>query len=173
MPGQHPDSHHRTYSEIEDCTQEWTFPMEEFDYVHIRYLVGSIADWTALFRQAFQVLKPGAYLESYEATPNTQSDDGTLPPDSALAQWGQLFVDGGRALGRSFTVVEDNVQRRAMEEAGFVDIQERNIKVRLTSSCLLCGCPTFATRLTLPNSSVLWVDGRETPSGGKSGSTPN
>ncbi|KAL1848309.1 hypothetical protein VTK73DRAFT_10164 [Phialemonium thermophilum] len=119
--------------EIEDCTQEWTFASNTFDYVHTRALVGSIADWSALFREAFRVLKPGGYLESYEMSGNVGTDDGPLPPTSAVAQWGPLFVQGGRAIGRSFTVVDDGIQRKAMEEAGFVDIQEKNIK-----------CPTGA-----------------------------
>lgn len=127
----------RQSSEIEDCTQEWTFPTNEFDYVHIRYLVGSIADWAALYKQAFRALKPGGYLESYEASPNVGTDDDTLPPKSATAQWGPLFIEGGKAIGRSFTIVDEHVQRKAMEEAGFVDIQEKNIKVRALCYFLL------------------------------------
>ncbi|KEZ44971.1 hypothetical protein SAPIO_CDS2352 [Scedosporium apiospermum] len=115
--------------EIEDCTQEWTFPKGTFDFVHIRYLLGSIPDWTGFFKQAYNALKPGGYLESYEGSPRVYSDDDTLPPTSALSQWTSLFVDGGRKIGRSFDIVEENTQNTAMKEAGFVDIQEKWIKV--------------------------------------------
>ncbi|KAK3357809.1 S-adenosyl-L-methionine-dependent methyltransferase [Lasiosphaeria hispida] len=117
------------FSEIDDCTQEWTFGADKFDFVHIRYLLGCIPDWTHLFKQAFATLKPGGYLESYEGSPNVYTDDDTLPPTSAIAQWGPLFINGGKAIGRSFTIVDDGVQRKAMEEAGFVDIEEKRIKV--------------------------------------------
>ena len=40
----------------------------------------------------------------------------------------KLFAAGGKLLGRSFSIVEDGVQRRAMEAAGFVDIKEQNFK---------------------------------------------
>jgi hypothetical protein len=99
--------------------------------VHIRYLQGCIADWYAFFREAYKSLAPGGWLESHEASPNVFSDDDTLPPTSAIAQWGPLFVDGGKAIGRSFTIVDEDIQRKAMEEAGFVDIQEKLIKVCL------------------------------------------
>ena len=117
---------------MEDCTDEWTYRADEFDLVHIRYMIGCIPDWSAFFKQAYRCVKPGGYLESYEASPYVHSDDDTLPPDSAVAQWTPLFVDGGKKMGRSFTVVDDGTQRRAMEEAGFVDIQEKLIKVSPT-----------------------------------------
>jgi hypothetical protein len=102
--------------------------------VHIRYLLGSVQDWTEFFKQAYTVLKPGGWLESYEASVRVYSDDGTMPPTSALAQWSSLFLDSGKKIGRSFDIVEENEQNRAMKEAGFVDIQEKWIKVRRSPS---------------------------------------
>ncbi|KPM38631.1 hypothetical protein AK830_g7912 [Neonectria ditissima] len=94
--------------EIEDCTREWTFAPGSVDYVHIRWLVGSIPDWSALFAQAYQCCRPGGWFESLETSPVIECDDDT----------------GAKKLRTSFTVVQDGVQKRAMEEAGFVDIQE-------------------------------------------------
>lgn len=118
-----------SHSEIDDCTQDWTFQPDSFDYVHIRYLVGCIANWKRLFQSAYEVLQPGGYLESFEASPFIESDDDTVLPDSALGRWGPIFIEGSQKTGRTFTVVPDNLQRTAMEEAGFVDIQEWNFKV--------------------------------------------
>ncbi|KAL1850181.1 hypothetical protein VTK73DRAFT_9734 [Phialemonium thermophilum] len=117
--------------QIDDCTQEWTFAPDTFDYVHIRWLVGSIVDWTALYKEAFRALKPGGYLEDAEPSPYLESDDGTVHDKSAMSQWGKFFVEGGKKIGRSFTIVEDGVQRKAMEEAGFVDIQEIDSRIAL------------------------------------------
>jgi hypothetical protein len=89
--------------------------------------VGSIADWTELFRQAYTVCKPGGYLESLEGTSVFESDDGTL--GEAMVQFGKFFVEGGKKIGRTFTVHGDEIQRKAMEEVGFVDIREREFKV--------------------------------------------
>ncbi len=95
----------------------------------MRYLVGCVVDWTALFAQAFKCCRPGGWVESHETSPTPCCDDDTLPADSAIAQWGPLFVEGGRLVGRSFTVEADGIQRQAMEAAGFVDIHERDIAV--------------------------------------------
>lgn len=102
-------------------------------------MLGSIVDWGAFFKQAYRCCKPGGYLESYEASTRVLSDDGTLPPNSATAQWTSLFIEGGKAIGRSFTIVDEGVQRKAMEDAGFVDIQEKNIKVRTPQELMFCG----------------------------------
>ncbi|KAI8662358.1 hypothetical protein NCS56_01039400 [Fusarium sp. Ph1] len=115
--------------EIDDCTQEWTFAPNSLDYIHMRWLVGSIVDWPQLFKEAYKCLKPGGYVESHEALSRMDCDDGSIHEKSAMHQWGKFFVEGGKKIGRSFTIVEDEVQRKAMKEAGFVNIEERNFKV--------------------------------------------
>lgn len=57
-----------------------------------------------------------------------ESDDGTVTPTTALYQWGQIFVQGGKKFNRPWTILEEDIQRRAMEEAGFVDIEVREFK---------------------------------------------
>ncbi|KAK3315736.1 S-adenosyl-L-methionine-dependent methyltransferase [Apodospora peruviana] len=114
--------------EIEDMTAEWTFGENTFDYIHGRWLSGSIADWNELFKSAFRALKPGGYLESFEPSALMESDDGSVKDTDAMGQWGKLFIEGAKKIGRPFTVVDDELQRKAMEAAGFVDIQEVNIK---------------------------------------------
>ncbi|TIC92384.1 Secondary metabolism regulator LAE1 [Colletotrichum higginsianum] len=119
--------------EIDDCTRDWTFEPETFDYVHIRFLVGSIPDWPALFKQAYRALKPGGYLESFEVSPAILSDDDTVPETSALGQWGKFFEEGGRKMGRTFMVLDEHLQQRSMEEAGFEHITEWNNKAPIGS----------------------------------------
>jgi hypothetical protein len=102
----------------------------------MRYLTGSLPDWNALFKSAFTCCKPGGYVESFEGAPWLESDDGTVLESSALATWGKLFVQGGEKLGRTFTVVDEQLQRKGMEAAGFVDIQEFTRKVVFFSTLL-------------------------------------
>jgi ubiquinone/menaquinone biosynthesis C-methylase UbiE len=119
--------------EIDDMTEEWTYPPNTFDYIHMRWLVGALPDFTYVFRQAFKALKPGAIFESKESSAMIQSDDGTVEIGSALDQWGRVFWQAGKKFGRSFRVHEDNIQRKAMEAAGFVDIKEYEFKTPLGS----------------------------------------
>ncbi len=125
---------------IEECTQDWTFPENSFDYVHIRSLSGCIKDWTSLFEEAYKCLKPGGWLESFEPSPYIRCDNATLPPKSAVAQWGQLFVEASKITQRTVRVVDDGIQMNAMQEAGFVNLHEKEIKVcaHLLSERLFC-----------------------------------
>lgn len=96
----------------------------------MRWLVGSVSNWEALYEQAYKALRPGGWLESYEGAPIMECDDGSVPENSAMGQWGKIFINFGEQIGRSFTVVADEVQPKAMRAAGFVDIKETNFKVR-------------------------------------------
>ena len=116
--------------EIDDCEQEWTFAPDSFDFVHCGYMMGGVSDWPRLFRQAYTALRPGGWLESFECEADYRSDDGTIPRDSAMMTWSDLFREGGERLGRPFTIVTEETQKKSMEAAGFVDITVKNIKLR-------------------------------------------
>jgi hypothetical protein len=113
--------------EIDDCTKPWTWDANTFDFVHMRYLFGAIRDWTALFKEAYNAVKPGGWVESCESEPMTHSDDGTVTNDGSTAlggTWDKMFIEGGKATGCSLSVLTEDLQMKAMKEAGFVDIQE-------------------------------------------------
>lgn len=149
-------------SQIDDCTQDWTFPDNSLDYIHIRWLVGSIADWASLFRQAYRCLKPGGYLESHEPSSGFESDDGTVTESSALAQWGRFFVGGGEKIGRPFTVFDDDSQVKGMEEAGFVNIEKKDFKVSEPIFPTIFTV-TMARKFATDNRCrIQWVHGRRT-----------
>ncbi|KAI1074859.1 S-adenosyl-L-methionine-dependent methyltransferase [Whalleya microplaca] len=119
--------------EVDDVTQPWTYEPNSFDYIHMRWLVGAIPDWNFLYKEIFKALKPGGYFENKESSAIIQSDDGTVADGSALDQWGKVFSEAGKKFGRSFRVVDDKTLRPAMEEAGFVDIEEHSFKTPLGS----------------------------------------
>jgi hypothetical protein len=101
----------------------------------MRWLIGAIPDWYALYKEIFQVVKPGGFFEHKESSCVIQADDGTVPAGCALDQWGKVFIEAGKKFGRSFSVVEDDIQRKAMEAAGFVDIRVTELKVSLSDIC--------------------------------------
>lgn len=118
--------------EIDDCTKPWIWDTNTFDFVHMRYLFGAITDWTALFKEAYNATKPGGWVESCESEPMTHSDDGTVTNDGSTVLggiWDRVFIEGGRITGCSLSVLTEDLQIKAMKEAGFVDIQEAFYKV--------------------------------------------
>lgn len=95
----------------------------------MRWLTGSIPDWNALYGEIFKSLKPGGYFEHKESACLIVSDDGTVREGSAIDQWGKVFTEAGKKFGRSFSVVEDGLQVKAMKEAGFDIVLVEDMKV--------------------------------------------
>ncbi|KAK0609946.1 S-adenosyl-L-methionine-dependent methyltransferase [Bombardia bombarda] len=121
--------------EIDDATKEWTYPANTFDFIHSRYMFGSIGDWAGFYREAYRCCKPGGWVESFEPSAVMESDDGSLYERSPMDQWGKVFVEAGRKLGRPFDVPQQDLQRKGMEEAGFVNVDIWDFK------CPLSGWP--------------------------------
>ncbi|KAF4446707.1 hypothetical protein F53441_9640 [Fusarium austroafricanum] len=114
--------------ELEDATTSWSWSGNSFDLVHVRYLIGAIADWGALFKEAFRCCVPGdGFFESVEVNPTFLSDDGTTDGASAMQTWNKLFKEGSKAFGRNFCEVEGDV--KLLHDAGFVDVQVTDFKV--------------------------------------------
>lgn len=78
--------------EIDDCTKDWTWSSNTFDFIHMRYLFGAISDWTELFRQAYRCCKPGGWVQSCECDVLMCSDDGSIKEDSIFNTfWNPLW----------------------------------------------------------------------------------
>ena len=121
--------------QLDDANEYWTWPDNTFDYIHMRAMFGSIVDWKALYQEAFRCCKPGGYFEDYENSIKIDSDDGSVFPGSPFDQWTKVFWEGGSKFGRTFRVVEDDIQKKYMEEAGFVDVTVWEFKVQIRLSC--------------------------------------
>ncbi|KAI1089369.1 S-adenosyl-L-methionine-dependent methyltransferase [Rostrohypoxylon terebratum] len=115
--------------ELDDCTQPWTWSENSFDFVHIRYLFGAIADWDELLRQAYRVTRPGGWVQSCEADVNIRSDDDSIPSDSPYKTfWNMLYHESQEKLGVTLQPIDDDVQRKALERAGFECIEVHDYK---------------------------------------------
>ncbi|KAI5458957.1 S-adenosyl-L-methionine-dependent methyltransferase [Mariannaea sp. PMI_226] len=112
--------------EVDDINKEWTFPLNKFEFIHIRGMTGCIPSWVELHKKAFKHLKPGGYVEHVELWGIANSDDGTLKEDSPLKKWVQIFEQIGDAMGKTFFFAHGAAN--AMREAGF-EVTERKVKV--------------------------------------------
>lgn len=115
--------------EMDDAAKPWTFADNSFDYVHIRYMIGCIPDWPAVYREAYRVLKPGGWLEHMDCGDTVFCDDGSIPAvGSPWAEWAAVFDAAGKKMGQSFQLLNDDQYIKWMEEAGWTGIQKKNIK---------------------------------------------
>jgi len=106
---------------VDDLEEEWA-PNKDFDFINMRYLIGSIKDWPKLISQAFQHLTPGGYLEVSDPMQPITSDDGTLTEDSPLYQWNLKLLEASKKAGRPMDTAAGMKQR--LIDAGFVNVVE-------------------------------------------------
>lgn len=81
--------------EINDVTDDWTYPENSFDFIFARCMAGSIQDWPKFLQECYDHLTPGGVLEIVEARANLWClDDGSVPEDSLfrklLTEWRAL-----------------------------------------------------------------------------------
>jgi SAM-dependent methyltransferase len=118
---------------IDDAEAEWVYsPAEAFDFIHCRTMSGSITDWDKLIRQSYTHLVPGGWAEFQEPIALCESDDGTLAQAEDLLRWQELCNDAAAGFKKEIRV--GNTIKQRMEEAGFVDVSEKVVKVRLQLS---------------------------------------
>ncbi|KAK0647979.1 S-adenosyl-L-methionine-dependent methyltransferase [Cercophora newfieldiana] len=121
--------------ELDDAELEWTFRDNEFDFVFIRYMVGSIGDWPRLYKQAYRCLKPGGWIEHSEFRAETACDDGSVPENTIYDWWTKkLLIAASERIGKTFTPTKDNKHVAALREAGFTGaLHTKDYKVPLGS----------------------------------------
>jgi trans-aconitate methyltransferase len=112
--------------QIDDCESDWNFH-QKFDFIHIRNMSGSIADWPRLFKQAFEQLNPGGWIEASNIEAWGQSYNNSIPKDSAAVQWQENLRAAATAFGRELNIGPDLY--RLVSSAGFVDVKEDLHKV--------------------------------------------
>ena len=122
---------------VDDVESEWLYrPEEAFDFIHGRGMGGSIANWDALYRQAYTHLKPGGWIEMQEYEGWIWSeDDPLLTKCPYVAQWQQVIDEATAKFGKRLNVAPE--QKQNLVNAGFVDVQDDVYKVcfRGTGSC--------------------------------------
>ncbi|KAH6884873.1 S-adenosyl-L-methionine-dependent methyltransferase [Thelonectria olida] len=112
--------------EVDDFESDWSY-RQPFDFIHARELEGCIGDPDKLFRQAFKHLAPGGYVEFQAAYTRFLSDDGTAEKAESAQFWLKTLIDGLAQFGKPLDCAIEWKQK--MEDAGFVDVQQRIIKV--------------------------------------------
>ncbi|KAH8790828.1 hypothetical protein F5882DRAFT_460640 [Hyaloscypha sp. PMI_1271] len=85
-------------------------------------MIGSVADFPRLYRQCFDNLSNGGWIETLDISFPILLNDGEFPENSAFKKWSDLFMEGCEKLGRLANSAE--LYRSQLEAAGFVDVVE-------------------------------------------------
>ncbi|KAJ5259310.1 S-adenosyl-L-methionine-dependent methyltransferase [Penicillium angulare] len=106
---------------IDDANQEWDFPEESFDFIHIRGLAGCIADWPTFLRQCYKHLKPGGRIEISDLVSRTHCDDDSYPLNCHYRIWEAEFFRVADIQGRLWDIVP--YMHGFLEKASFEEIK--------------------------------------------------
>jgi len=118
--------------EIQDCSEDdWVRPLDSVDYIHIRFLAGSLVSYEKLIRTARRYLRPGTgWLECHELITTPVSDDYTIPSGWKLTDWDRhMHLAATRYLDPPRPSRVAPHIKSWMEENGYVDIHEHVSKI--------------------------------------------
>ncbi|KAH8895763.1 S-adenosyl-L-methionine-dependent methyltransferase [Thozetella sp. PMI_491] len=116
---------------VDDLEADWAYN-KPFDFIYMRMLSASIKDWQRLWKQAYDNLEPGGYLELLDPVYPMCSDDGTLLKDSAVYRWSDLLNQAATKLGSSLDSALSYKQQ--LTDAGFQNVTETVYKWPMFSS---------------------------------------
>ncbi|KAF9872040.1 methyltransferase domain-containing protein [Colletotrichum karsti] len=107
--------------EIEDVERPWRWTIP-FDFIFVRHMNACFESWETMLSQAFQHLEPGGYIELQDNSFPILCPDDSMPPDSAIARWSSLLMEGTNKINRPIDV--PSRFKRLLEEAGFECVEE-------------------------------------------------
>jgi len=107
--------------EVDDFEQDWAYA-RKFDFIHSREMEGSIRDHDRLFRQCFEFLNPGGYLEMQTIETIPRFADGTDEKGQSMTKWANLLNEAAVKHGKPLRSV--STWKEKMEKAGFNVVQE-------------------------------------------------
>ena len=111
--------------EVDDVEAPWTHPTK-FDFIHCRFMAGSIADWPKLIRTCYDNLNPGGILEIKDGDFLIYSEDGSMK-GTWFEKWAHDFERSAREGGR--TIRPGPQLEEWVRAAGFEDIHVEKIKI--------------------------------------------
>ncbi|KAI1910968.1 hypothetical protein LOZ66_001960 [Ophidiomyces ophidiicola] len=118
---------------VDDFEAPWEFGEEKkFDYIHWRSLCGSTNNWERVYNQAYDSLDSGAWLEVQEYDAWIYSDDDPhLKKAPNTLHWVTKLSEVSEQVGKPLNIAQSH--KKWMEEAGFIDVQEKVFKVPIGS----------------------------------------
>ncbi|KAJ5743227.1 hypothetical protein N7533_010329 [Penicillium manginii] len=113
--------------EVDDVLQEWTW-RDQFDLVHLRQMMGSftIEEWHKFYKQCYDNIKPGGWIEQMEGNPRVRCDDGSIPDNNSCLLFGLECCRAADNWGRPVTLADN--MKQELEKAGFVDVHVKEYK---------------------------------------------
>ncbi|KAK3313830.1 S-adenosyl-L-methionine-dependent methyltransferase [Apodospora peruviana] len=110
---------------IENAEDEWIRPANAVDLVHFRNMAGAFADWSFIYQQAFECLRPGGWIEiiDYDDLYTSQDFVSFYPPESRAHLFFKAFGEAMVASGRKGPGLPSHMDEKMLIDTGFVDLK--------------------------------------------------
>ncbi|EEH07412.1 conserved hypothetical protein [Histoplasma capsulatum G186AR] len=105
---------------IDDVEDEWGYENDPFDFIHARYLTGTLKNMPRLLEQSFACLKPGGWAEFQDWDAMVQSADDSTK-DTSIEQYFLNTLPAFESAG--YSTRPGRYLEKWMKDAGFVNIQ--------------------------------------------------
>ncbi|KAK7705068.1 hypothetical protein SLS57_010265 [Botryosphaeria dothidea] len=112
--------------EIDDVEDAWLYSTP-FDYIHCRFMAGSLKNWPRLMQQAFQHTKPGGWVEFQDFEMRFYTHGGDFAPGSPLDRWCDELIAG--ITGAGFDPEPGAKLKGWVEDAGFANVTHRLLPI--------------------------------------------
>ena len=113
---------------VDDFEDEWGYERHPFDFIHGRYLGGSVRDWPRLMRQAYTSLKPGGWVEFTDWDCMIESMDDSVSKETALWKWHKTCTE---RIGKVASLRPGPDLERWVKEAGFRNVTVEKLPIPL------------------------------------------
>ncbi|KAK2762029.1 methyltransferase domain-containing protein [Colletotrichum kahawae] len=111
---------------VDDVEDSW-LNGRDFDFVHLRNMVPVLKSPVGLLKNAYEHMKPGAWVELQDVDGQVHCDDGTMPADWPLVRFTNHLVEAFAKFGTNSHAAVFG--RQYLEQAGFVNIQHHTVKL--------------------------------------------
>ncbi|OCL03488.1 methyltransferase domain-containing protein [Glonium stellatum] len=114
--------------EVDDCESPWPERLP-FDFIHSRYMAGSIQDWPKLIRQCYENTAPNGWVEFQDFDLRNYSEDNSIDAENKVLELYNLLIDGCEKAGR--TACPGPRLENWVEEAGFRNVRHETFRLPL------------------------------------------
>ncbi|KXX75653.1 Malonyl-[acyl-carrier protein] O-methyltransferase 1 [Madurella mycetomatis] len=111
---------------VDDVELDWA-ETQPYDYIHCRYMAGSIKDWPRLVGQMYENLKPGGWVEFQESANQLYSQDGTVTKDNPIVRMMDGLMEACDRIGRTLDPAPS--MEGWVRDAGFVNVKVERFKM--------------------------------------------
>lgn len=115
---------------VDDVEKDW-MESAPYDYIHCRYMAGSIRDWPRLIQQCYDNLKPGGWLELQESVNTLYSEDESLKADSYMVKMMDGLKEACLRIGQTMDPAPEF--EKWVGEAGFGAVHTMKFKLPIGS----------------------------------------